>query len=67
MVTELFMVDGETRAYCPDGDIRKCRKFYGKSTDTKPTEGVPNGQGLLEMDTGDYYKFDLDTKTWLKQ
>jgi hypothetical protein len=41
--------------------------WCGKSTDTKPTEGVPNGQGIIEIDTGDYYKFDLDTKTWIKQ
>jgi hypothetical protein len=67
MVTELFMVDGETRAYCPDGDIRKRRKFYGKSTDTKPTEGVRNVDTFYEMDTGDLYLFDEDSGSWLKQ
>ena len=39
----------------------------GKSTDIKPTEGIQNGRGFIEMDTGEYYKFDLETKTWLKQ
>lgn len=38
----------------------------GKSTDEKPTN-VPNGSSFFEMDTGDVYMFDGDTKTWIKQ
>ena len=39
----------------------------GKSTDSKPTENVPDKQGLLEIDTGDVYVFDAEDKKWYKQ
>lgn len=40
----------------------------GKSTDTKPTEGVPNGSTFYEIDGNhDVYAFDGDTNTWIKQ
>lgn len=39
---------------------------YGKSTDEKPTD-VGNSSRFYEMDTGDLYMFDEETKTWLKQ
>ena len=35
------------------------------STDTKP-DGYMNGSLCLEMDTGDFYYFDGETKTWNK-
>lgn len=38
-----------------------------KSTDTKPTVGVPDGIALLETDTGDVFFFDEETKQWLPQ
>lgn len=38
-----------------------------KSTDEKPVDGVPNGSDLYEMDTGDVYMFDAETRSWLKQ
>lgn len=38
----------------------------GKSTDTKPTDGIPNGSSFFEMDTSDVYMFDGDTETWLR-
>jgi len=34
------------------------------STETKPTEGVQDGQTLIEKDTGNTFIFDLETKTW---
>lgn len=44
------------------------RHYVCKSTDIKPTGGdVPNGSDLYEMDTGDIYMYDAETKTWLKQ
>ena len=34
------------------------------STDTKPTDNIANGSLCLEMDTGDFYGFDEDSKDW---
>ena len=36
------------------------------STDTKPTDDMCNGSLCLEMDTGDFYYFDGDSKAWNK-
>lgn len=42
--------------------------FYGKSTDSKPTDSsVGNGSFFLEMDTGNLFLFDIETKEWIKQ
>lgn len=46
--------------------ITKCEVFC-KSTDTKPTEGIPNGASLTEIDTGNFYFFDGDTQQWVLQ
>ena len=35
-----------------------------KSTDTKPTDDIPNGSSLIEIDTGDVYFYDAESKTW---
>lgn len=45
-------------------------EYRGKSTDTKPVEGVdglniPNGSSFFEFDTGDVYFWDDDFKTWI--
>jgi len=37
------------------------------STDTKPIEGVRNGQSLYEMDTRKLWLFDAENKRWLEQ
>lgn len=37
-----------------------------KSTDTKPTEHVPDNQCLYEKDTGYTYIFDKEEKKWYK-
>ena len=34
--------------------------YYCKSTDTKPVNGISNGQELREIDTGKTYHFDAD-------
>lgn len=46
--------------------ITKCEVFC-KSTDTKPTEGIPNGASLTEIDTGNFYFFDDDSSQWVLQ
>lgn len=46
--------------------VTKCEVFC-KSTDTKPTEGIPNGASLTEIDTGNFYFFDGDTSQWVLQ
>ncbi len=67
MVTELFTVDGEVWCRYADGEIRKRRKLYCKSTDTKPTQGMRNIDSLSEFDTGKYFLFDEDTQAWVEQ
>jgi len=37
-----------------------------KSGDTKPVDGIRNGSDAFEMDTGNVYMFDVDTKTWIE-
>lgn len=34
------------------------------STDTKPTQNIPNGSVLIEMDTGKGYLFDAENAEW---
>lgn len=41
-------------------------KYYGLSTDTKPIEGVKNGDSYIEMDTTYWYLFDEENKIWYK-
>ena len=43
--------------------------FRGKSTDTRPIDRwgdieLRNGDAILEMDTGEVYFYDGDTRTW---
>ena len=40
------------------------QRLRGLSTDTKPTEGIPNGSSFLEMDTGNVYMWDDENKQW---
>lgn len=39
-------------------------EWYALSTDTKPTEGVGNGDPLIEIDTGHVFLFDADGAEW---
>ena len=40
------------------------RRYYGKSTDTKPVDNVINGAEYVEVDTNQAFRFDYKTKTW---
>lgn len=40
------------------------QRFWGLSTDTKPTENVGNGDCFIEMDTGKIYFFDEAGASW---
>ena len=42
-------------------------KYYGLSTDVKPTEGIKNGDAFIEMDTTYWYLFHEENLTWRKQ
>lgn len=42
-------------------------EYVGLSTDTKPTEFVPNGSTFVEMDTKKLYAFDAANSEWLEQ
>lgn len=42
---------------------KRMRTFYLRSDDTKPT-GVENGTRIIEVDTGDEYRFDAENSTW---
>lgn len=38
--------------------------YFGLSTDTKPTNSVPNGSMFICMDTTEIYLFDRQNATW---
>ena len=38
-----------------------------KSTETKPTENVPDNQCIIEKDTKKVFMFDAEDKTWYEQ
>lgn len=43
--------------------------YYGEgdclSADTKPTNNIFNGSVLTEIDTGNIYKFDQSSNSWM--
>lgn len=41
-------------------------EYVGLSTDTKPTDGVGNGDRFTEMDTGLEFRFDVESSEWLQ-
>lgn len=49
------------------GELTQTCEVFCKSTDAKPTEGIPNGASLTEIDTGKFYFFDGDTQQWVFQ
>lgn len=67
MITKIIEVEGEEFAVLAGGNPRPRGKYYGKSTDTKPTEGVKNADRFYEMDTQNFYLFDEETNTWVQQ
>ena len=51
---------------CYNGEWTVQENYEGKSTDTKPVlTASRNGSTFFEIDTGNSYKFDGDTLTWL--
>lgn len=40
--------------------------FFGLSTNTKPTIGIPNGSLFIEMDTSTMYFFDAAGEQWIR-
>ena len=40
------------------------QRLRGLSTDTKPTNDIPNGSSFLEMDTGNVYMWDEENEQW---
>lgn len=67
MITRVVKIDGDDHVICADGNIRKRVEYYGKSTDTKPTEGVRNADIFYEMDTKAIFMFDEADGQWLEQ
>lgn len=49
-----------------DGNLCKRRYYWGKSTDTKPTN-CNNADTFYEMDTQKTFLFDEDEAVWLEQ
>lgn len=47
-------------------DEVKYYTFSGDSTDDKPTEGVSDGSIFMESDTGDVYRYNEKSGTWIK-
>ena len=43
-----------------------CFDYRGLSSDTKPTDGVPNGSTFFEMDTGNFFMFNGASTTWVR-
>lgn len=44
-----------------------CHTYFGKSTDTKPTNStVGNGSQFIEQDTGKLYFYDQENKKWIE-
>jgi hypothetical protein len=67
MITIATKIEGEDYVVVPGGDLRRRGEFYGKSTDTKPVDGVNNADIFYEMDTKRVFLFDEDGKTWIEQ
>lgn len=67
MITRVMEIDGESYVVLPGGDLCKRAEFYGKSTDTKPMDGVNNADIFYEMDTKKVFLFDAENKQWLEQ
>ena len=50
-----------------DGEWREQNEYYGKSTDTKPIDGVENADVFYEMDTRQAFMFDKEDGVWVQQ
>ena len=50
-----------------NGELNQTCEVFCKSTDAKPTEGIPNGASCIEINTGKFYLFEGDSKQWVLQ
>ena len=52
----------------PNGEVFYLCELRGLSTDVKPKTikngSIENGSSFIEIDTGDIYLYDLDSKEW---
>ena len=67
MITRIGNINDLNCALRNGRNATKQAEFYGKSTDTKPTEGVRNADVFYEMDTKKVFLFDEDGQAWLEQ
>lgn len=64
MITTRIMANGVSNIVYADGTVVIERELYGRSTDTKPTAKIHNGEKFIETDTGTLFVFDEETATW---
>lgn len=67
MISVVTKIEGEDYVVLPGGDLCKRKEYYGKSSDTKPIDGVNNADIFYEMDTKKVFLFDAENKVWLEQ
>lgn len=64
MITPIIKVKGGEYAVEADGRLRAVKTYYGKSSDTKPVEGVSDADRFYEKDTKNAFVFDASDKQW---
>ena len=67
MITKIVRINGDNFVTLARGEIRRPVEFYGKSSDTKPVDGVKNAETFYEMDTKKLFMFDEDDRKWIEQ
>lgn len=67
MITRIVRINGDNFISHPGGECCRHAEYYGKSTDTKPVEGVKNAEIFYEMDTKKIFMFDEENAVWLEQ
>lgn len=64
----IYNVKKSEMATHPNGEVFYLCELRGLSTDEKPTiienGTIENGSSFIEIDTGDVYLYNLDTKEW---
>ena len=59
------MVTQDKEIVIANGSATTNQTYYGKSTDSKPTD-CGNGSCFIEMDTGKVYFFNLAGNAWIE-
>lgn len=67
MITRIVKIDGDEFCCSSDGGNRRRAEYWGKSTDTKPKQGVHNADIFYEMDTKKVFCFCEESGDWLEQ